>query len=130
MSYRLIALLLLLNVSSAFSNDQTSASETIFPQKMSAQELLFKCNASAMTNMGRKRGEYCTGFISGVEEAARFLQIGGDQKVCIPQNVSSRNLKDVYTRYALRNKQHMNKPAAEVVLLALRSAYPCAGDGE
>jgi len=128
MSYRLITLLLLLNISSAFSNDQASVSETIFPQQMSAQELLYKCNASAMTSMGRGSGQYCTGFISGVEEAARFVQTGGDQKVCMPSNVSSRKLKDVYTRYALQNKQLLNKPAAEVVLLALRTAYPCKSD--
>ena len=128
MNYRPIALLLLLYVSSAFSNDQTSETETVFPQKMSAQELLYKCNASAMTSMGRGRGKYCTGFISGVEEAARFVQSGDKQKVCMPANVSSRKLKDVYTRYALQNKQLLNKPAAEIVLLALRSAYPCTGD--
>ena len=128
MNYKLIALLLLLNVSNAFSNDHTSISETIFPQQMSAQELLFKCNASAITSMGHGRGQYCTGFISGVEEAARFVQVGGDKNICMPPNVSSRNMKDVYTRYALRNKQIMNKPAAEIVLLALRSAYPCTGD--
>lgn len=128
MNYRLIALLLLLNVSSAFSGDQTSVSEPIFPQQMSAQELLYKCNASAMTSMGRGSGQYCTGFISGVEEATRFVQAGSDKKVCMPSNVSSRKLKDVYTRYALKNKQLLNKPAAEIVLLALRSAYPCTGD--
>jgi len=128
MNSRLITLLLLLNVSSAFSNDHTPASETILPQQMSAQELLYKCNASTMTSKGRGSGQYCTGFISGVEEATRFVQTGNGKNVCMPPNVSSRSMKVVYTRYALQNRQILNKPAAQIVLLALRSAYPCAGD--
>ena len=125
MNYRLIALLFLLYASSVFANDQDAASEMIFPQQMTAKELHYFCGSSTLTSKGRERGQYCTGFISGVEEATRFLRATAEQSVCMPPDVSSRALKEMYIRYALRNQQLMNKPAAEIVLLALHSAFPC-----
>ncbi|TNF91911.1 MAG: hypothetical protein EP297_14675 [Gammaproteobacteria bacterium] len=124
-----VLLILLIGFTSALSANQESATEVVFPQRLSAQDMLYACNASALSNTGRERQRYCAGFISGVEEAARLLQADGagsaDQKICMPSNVTSRDLRAVYSKYASQYGQALDKPAVEVALQALRGAYPC-----
>jgi hypothetical protein len=45
--------------------------DVVFPQRLSARELLQACNSSALSQVGRERRRYCAGFISGAEGAAR-----------------------------------------------------------
>ena len=123
---------LLLGSAVAFGEQQPADPDVVFPQRLSARELLYTCNSSAITHVGRERRRYCAGFISGVEEAARLLQArhgdGGSARICLPVDVSSRRLVDLYTRYAAQHESILEKPAAEVALDALTSAFPCDGD--
>ena len=100
----------------AFGEQQPSDPEVIFPQRFTARDLLYACNSSALTDVGRERRRYCAGFISGVEEAVRLLQAGqaagGGPRICLPVDVSSRRLADMYTRYAARNDAVLEQPAA------------------
>jgi hypothetical protein len=111
----------------ALSENVADESEAVFPQRLNAQELLYTCNASAITSKGRERRRYCEGFISGVEEASRLIQADRTvgQKICMPSATSSRELRAVYTRYATKNTQLLAEPAAQVALGALQLAYPC-----
>lgn len=107
--------------------------EVVFPQQLNARDLLYACNASAITAVGRERRRYCAGFISGVEEAARLLpnRLGdsGSSSICLPANVSSRQLADMYSRYAAQHESILEQPAAQVALDALAGAFPCADNG-
>ena len=127
-----LMLLALLAPALAPAEQQPADEEIVFPQRLSARELLYACNSSAITQVGRERRRYCAGFISGAEEAARLLQAGrrdaGGAGICLPVDMSSRRLADVYTRHAARHESMLAKPAAELVLDALTSAFPCPGD--
>jgi hypothetical protein len=133
MKCRLSLLLLALLAPSVAPGEQQPADpDVVFPQRLSARELLYACNSSTITQVGRERRRYCAGFISGVEEAARLLQAerggAGSASICLPLDVSSRRLADIYTRYAGQHESMLEKPAAELALHALTSAFPCEGD--
>lgn len=100
-----------------------------FPQQMSAGRLLEACASSSMTRTGRERQRYCAGFVSGVEETVRILQEQHklEASVCLPTGVSAKALSDVFIRYSANRRQNMGKPAAAVVLEALKDAWPCKG---
>jgi hypothetical protein len=131
MKYRLLLIFLLLPGPALGAGQQLVDPEAVFPQRLSARDLLYACNASAITQVGRERRRYCAGFISGVEEAARLfpnsLGDGGSSTICLPADVSSRQLADLYTRYAGQHKSLLEQPAAQVAVDALASAYPCPG---
>lgn len=125
-------LLCLLAPAVACGEEPPAVGDVVFPQRLSARELLYACNSSAITQVGRERRRYCAGFISGAEEAARLLQAGrgdaGSAGICMPVDVSSRRLADIYTRYAAQHESMLEKPAVELALDALSSAFPCPGD--
>jgi hypothetical protein len=121
-----LALLLLLGPALSLADTPAEESSSVFPQRLSARDLLYACNSSAMTQVGRERRQYCTGFVSGVEEAVRLLEARrGRRTVCLPADVSSRRLADSYTRYARQHASILSKPAAEVALEALTELYAC-----
>ena len=82
-----------------------------------------------MSGSGRRQQSYCSGFVSGVEESVRLLDtdaVAGDKKmVCVPKEKSAGHLRDVYIRHAAKKTTDLKRPAAMVVLEALRSVYPC-----
>ena len=55
----------LLAPAAAAGESQPPDADVVFPQRLSARELLYACNSSALTQMGRERRRYCAGFISG-----------------------------------------------------------------
>jgi len=101
--------------------------ETRFPQQLSAAELQHACAASALSDVGRQRRRFCTGFISGVEEGVRILQLQHrmEPSICMPHRVSSRVLNEVFVKYTAQRQQSLKRPAAEVVLEAFALEYPC-----
>ena len=119
----------LLFSSLAFSQQEESDTDAYFPQQLKAKDLLIACSSSSITNLGRERQKYCHGFISGVEEAVRLLaqeSPSSNNKICAPDNLTSRNLAKSYTRYASKKTTDLSKPAALVVVEALTEDYPCA----
>lgn len=109
--------------------EDNTASETYFPQQLTARQLAQACASSSLTKTGREKRRYCHGFVSGVEESVRLLQqkasLEDAFKLCAPDDTSSRDLADVYMRFAVRDDVDLGKAAALVVLEALGSAYPC-----
>ena len=55
--------------------------QPIFPQQLTASDLLTYCSSSSLTDLGRKRQRYCWGFISGVEETIR-LPLHASRRYC------------------------------------------------
>ena len=110
------------------AHKQEDAMEPQFPQKQNAGDLLRACAASPLSGTGRVRSRYCAGFVSGVEEAVRLLQLHGkiERRVCTPPDISASALADVYVKYGTSHKGELPDPAVEVVLHALADAYPCA----
>lgn len=104
-------------------------SAVVYPQQMSAKDLLQTCAASKLTGVGRERRRYCYGFVSGVEEGARLLvgQSGLAPSVCAPAEITARSLADIFVHYAAGHGSDLSRPAAGVVLNALSAAYPCGG---
>ncbi len=82
-----------------------------------------------MTATGRERRRYCAGFVAGVEEAIRLLNLSGKSELwlCTPPDVTASALADAFVRYGASHKGELNDPAAAVVHHALAEAYPCKG---
>ena len=129
-NFLLAALLAVLPLSAIA--DEDTASETYFPQQLTARELTQACASSSLTRTGREKRRYCHGFISGVEESARLIRqnvaIENAFMFCAPGDKSSRDFADVYMRFAVRDNVDLNKAAALVVLEALSDAYPCPSE--
>lgn len=124
-----ICILFFLSWDTAIANDDTDISQAIFPQQITAYDLLKYCSSSSLTDPGRKRQRYCYGFISGAEEAIRLtLHLSGQPvalRICVPDGVTSRNLANAYIQYAGHRDANLTRPAVQVVLEALSNAYPC-----
>lgn len=103
--------------------------QPIFPQQLTAHDLLTYCASSSLTELGRQRQRYCWGFISGVEETIRLTPHASGQpvalKICVPKGVSSRNLAKAYIQYAGRRDTNLARPAAQIAIEALSNAYSC-----
>ena len=65
-----ICILFVLSWGSATGKGDTD--QSIFPQQLTASDLLTYCLSSSLTDLGRTRQRYCRGFISGVEETIRL----------------------------------------------------------
>lgn len=123
-----LVLLAALTAPAGTGDEPPEEAEPIFPQRLSAGELLGYCASSAMTHLGRERRGYCAGFISGVEEATRLAGgEGAERRICAAPDLTARSLADAYIRYATRHPEALSQPAAAVVLEALSLAYPCDG---
>lgn len=121
--FYIIIMFSLVNI--AFAEEKTEG-ESFFPQKMTAKELMLTCASSYMTSKGRQRKKYCSGFISGVEEATRLQsKLAANQKICLPGGKTSSQYTDIYMAYASRKTTDLTKPAALIVIEALQDAFPC-----
>lgn len=100
--------------------------ETFFPQKMTAKDLMFACASSSLSSKGRQRQKYCSGFISGVEESTRLLTgLTIEPKICLPRGKTASQFTQIYTRYASQKTTELSKPAALIVIEAFQDAFPC-----
>ena len=104
-------------------------SDIIFPQKLTAKELQVFCAASAMSNTGRQRQRYCEGFLSGIEESVRVLgRISGTEttlSLCMPADVSARQMRSAFVRNSVDMEPAKDKPSAMFAIEVLERSYPC-----
>ena len=124
-----ICMLFIFAYSTAIASDDSDNNQPIFPQQLTAYDLLTYCSSSSLTDLGRHRQRYCWGFISGVEETLRLTLNANTQpvahKICVPDGVSSRNLAKAYIQYAGRKGANLAKPAVKVTINALSNTYAC-----
>lgn len=113
----------------AIAQEVDGEPDRYFPQQLSASDLLAACASSSLTATGRTRQRYCLGFLSGVEETFRLLQLPdastGGNRLCAPDSTSARTLANVFVRHASEPGVDLNRPAAMVVLDALKKGFPC-----
>jgi hypothetical protein len=124
---RYMMLLPLVLAASLARGGQPDEGGNYFPQKLTAQDLLYACAASSLTSQGRERQRYCRGFISGVEETIRYYGTG-EQPVaafCFPPGMSAQKYGDVFIRYASRKGTDTGRPAVVVVQEAFMDAFSC-----
>ncbi|MGB5585261.1 MAG: Rap1a/Tai family immunity protein [Gammaproteobacteria bacterium] len=111
------------------AGETDESKDKYFPQKLTAQELLYYCAASALSSSGRNRQYYCSGFVSGVEESVRLLNANSrdanKNSICVPEGKPARHFRDVYIKHATKKTTDLERPAAMVVLEALESTFPC-----
>jgi len=121
------AFALLLGPLSGFASTQDI--KPVFPQQMSAKDLMLLCASSSLTERGRLQRSYCNGFISGIEEGLRVHRLGVSADlpatVCVPPGTSSRTMSDAFVRYASRKGVNLAQPAAALVIQALGDSYSC-----
>ncbi len=102
-----------------------------FPQQQNAGDMLFACASSRLSRVGRERRRYCAGFVSGVEETVRLMQMddpmrdSASTRICTPENISAGELAEAFIHYGANHEGELPDPAALVVLHALQAAYPC-----
>jgi hypothetical protein len=130
---RILRRLLLCSIASlpagASGADSQATEPPVIPQGQTASDLLKTCDSSMLTHSGRLRRGYCSGFVSGVEETLRTLPAGEHQRrICVPPKTSSTRLVGLFTDYLVRNRGAMDRPAVQVVRMALEAAFPCASD--
>ena len=117
---------LLLSSPGAASNNDA---EAVFPQQMNARQLMTFCASSALTARGRTQRRYCDGFVSGVEEGLRLYEfsfpVAPRVSVCMPAGTSSRELSQAFIQYSTSMDVDLEKPAAAVVLEALKKKFAC-----
>jgi hypothetical protein len=115
--------------SAAGKGDTDAADQPVFPQQLTARDLLTYCSSSSLTDLGRTRQRYCWGFISGVEETIRLPLYSsrqpGELRICAPKGLTSRELAKVYIQYTGRRGANLAQPAAQIVIEALSNSYPC-----
>lgn len=123
-----ICILFFIACGTATGSEDSDNAQAIFPQQLTAYDLLTYCSSSSMTDLGRQRQRYCWGFISGVEETLRVTLKATQpvaHNICVPEGASSRNLAKAYTIYAGRKGANLAQPAAKVTIEALSNAYAC-----
>ena len=129
MRHTLLLSLLLLPTLAA--GEQPDDNGRFFPQKLTAQDLLYACASSSLTSKGRERQRYCTGFISGVEETLRYYGTGESAATyCFPQGMTARSYGDIFIKYASRPGADTGRPAVVVVQEAFTDAFSCPEDAD
>jgi hypothetical protein len=124
---RYTMMLFLLLVPGLVAGAQPDVNGSYFPQQLTAQDLLYACASSSLTSQGRERQRYCTGFISGVEEAIRYYGTGEPAAAafCFPRDMSARNYGDIFINFASRKGIDTGRPAVVVVQEAFTDAFSC-----
>ena len=87
-------------------------------------ELLSHCSDSdAVYNNG-----LCIGFIAGVSDLhSTFVnaEILSQPQVCVADQVTLGQLEEVVVKFLNDNRESLHESASGLVMVALRSAYPC-----
>lgn len=121
--------LLCLIATPALSAEKSDAADTVFPQKLTAGELQVSCASSAMSPTGRQRQRYCDGFLSGIEEGVRVLglisRVETAPSLCVPADVSSREMRSAFIKNSAAMRPAKDKPAALFAIEVLEKSYPC-----
>lgn len=126
---RLLLLLITALAVPADAQEPGEEAEKYFPQQISARDLLTTCASSSLTATGRLRQRYCRGFVSGVEEAVRLLQMEDSSiarpPFCVPSGTTARELANAFISHASEPSKDLERPSASVVLEALSKRFPC-----
>ena len=86
-------------------------------------ELLSFCENESVAYKG-----YCERYLMGLADAhTMFFAVGlfPQKAFCLPDGLSSVQLREVFTKYANENPQDLHSIASWVVLISFGEAFPC-----
>jgi hypothetical protein len=111
-----LALCLILAAPSAAQESASEAFET-------GRTLLQKCGGDAASQ------SRCLSYIEGVADAMRLEQAYRrtffGARVCINQNILSREIKDIVVRWLKDHPDRQRYPASQLIAQAVFKAFPC-----
>jgi hypothetical protein len=70
----------------------------------------------------------CWTYVAGVSDGVLAASAPGAKPYCLPGELEAGDLVVAVRRYLVRHPEGRQRPAASIVLDALRSGYPCAGE--
>ncbi len=105
---------------------------TVVPDKAIAEtgnELLEMCDIELTKDSSVSEFQdtaFCHGYIVGAYEGMKYM---AKQKVwCRPEGVTFGQIKKVVIKYLKENPQRLHELYVELVLSAMREAFPCKSD--
>lgn len=134
---------LLLNTAPSFAEDvkqetplQQSVPDNKYDKIVKAANIMQACSNyfdhSFRTRESVARKATCNGYFFGIGGILLSLQVAGrNTGTCLPTDISTEQIVRDYLSWSVENEDKINSPAAESVLTALTSKYPCPQkDGE
>lgn len=68
----------------------------------------------------------CFGYITAVSDAiVSYKALGFDDPACVPMGTTRRAITDEVVAYLRANPGKRDRAASDLVILAIRAAYPC-----
>lgn len=74
---------------------------------------------------------FCLGFVAAISlhiASQKRLIEGVWPDVCLPNGASNEQLMLVFKNYMSKHPEHLHYLGSDVVIFALRDAFPCAGN--
>lgn len=88
---------------------------------LTAQSLSDRCNAGSAADTS-----YCYAYITGIHDSMRAYEVWLNLKeFCPPVGVTQGELRRTVLGYLLAYPDNLHGQAASVVVVALKTAYPC-----
>ena len=70
---------------------------------------------------------YRRGYVAGAADSARFFEKADNRTtICIPKDANPGQLVDALNKFIAHQPEDRDMPAALLVLLAMRQAWPCS----
>jgi Rap1a immunity proteins len=69
----------------------------------------------------------CDGYINGVADGAMAIAAEGKPQLCIPQATTGVQMRETTVKWLRAHPDEGKRQAGELVVRALREAYPCKG---
>jgi hypothetical protein len=105
-------------------------SSPLFGKSVTNQELLTTCKDKSLTSQN-----FCYGFIISAANAAQFYRNIVDVehefvKICFPENISNKEIVDLYLAWAEKNLTVLESPAFIGVSTSFSTKYSCPSKKE
>ncbi|MEP5188127.1 MAG: Rap1a/Tai family immunity protein [Marinomonas sp.] len=90
-------------------------------------ELLAKCSTPKGDTLFYMHQSYCIAYVVGSVDALTSAQTidGFPTIICVPENVSSNQLKDIVLLYLEKHPEDRHLGGSTIVMVAVAKAFPC-----
>ncbi len=111
--------------------------QDMFLRKGSAEALAKECRAVLSADLDKMQAPAdamwpigsCLGFLNGVIDMATIAREESPktaQFFCIPRTVTGAQLAKVFVKYSDNHPEQLHLPAAVIVVLSFKDAFPCS----
>ncbi len=103
------------------------APATASAQEVTGQRLINICTSSEAPDLA-----LCHGFFRGLSDThSIYAAMGkGLHLYCLPRGVTQEQFERKAFNWMEANREHLDRPAAVLIVQALHEGYPCTEDGE